>query len=54
MIIYNYREVKYRYMRYSLKDLFYDDLMTLYIMTIGVVNELRIYGLGTVLINRVK
>lgn len=43
---YNYKEVNHKYQRLFLRNLLAEE-MSVYILTIGVINEFRKFGIGT-------
>eukprot|EP00825_Cyclidium_porcatum_P029961 TRINITY_DN31863_c0_g1_i3.p1 TRINITY_DN31863_c0_g1~~TRINITY_DN31863_c0_g1_i3.p1 ORF type:complete len:254 (+),score=35.68 TRINITY_DN31863_c0_g1_i3:86-847(+) len=50
---YNYKEVNHKYQRLFLRNLLAEE-MSVYILTIGVINEFRKFGIGTQIINELK
>lgn len=50
---YNYKEVNSKYCRVKWSSLFAEDI-SIYILTIGVINEFRNFGIGTQIINEIK
>eukprot|EP01016_Furgasonia_blochmanni_P032080 TRINITY_DN33113_c0_g1_i1.p1 TRINITY_DN33113_c0_g1~~TRINITY_DN33113_c0_g1_i1.p1 ORF type:complete len:205 (-),score=32.28 TRINITY_DN33113_c0_g1_i1:60-614(-) len=51
-IVYQYKDISYRYVRFSFDDL-WNDFCSLYILTLGVVNEVRKLGIGSILIRKI-